>query len=110
MTDSFGDEVNQFFEQLPKILEDAGEDHLARARAWRRALSEAGLAGFGIPTEYGGRLTPTDGSRQLQKLAQGRVPPEESTFGIGLHMAVPTLLQYGSEVLKNCFTPTSVRV
>ena len=108
MADSFVDEVNQFFEQLPKILEDAGENHLARARAWRRALSNAGLAGFGIPTEYGGRLTPSDGSRQLQKLAQGRVPPEESTFGIGLHMAVPTLLQYGSEELKKRFIPAAL--
>ena len=108
MTDSFDDEVNQFFEQLPKILEDAGDDHVTRARAWRRALSNAGLAGFGIPTEYGGRLTPTDGARQLQKLAHGRVPPEESTFGIGLHMAVPTLLQYGSEELKKRFIPAAL--
>ncbi len=108
MENSFVDEVNQFFDQLPKILEKAGGNHVARARAWRHALSDAGLAGFGIPTEYGGRLTPTDGSRQLQKLAQGRVPPEESTFGIGLHMAVPTLLQYGSEELKKRFIPAAL--
>jgi len=62
---SFEVEVNQFFEQLPEVLESAGADEIARARAWRRALSDAGLAGFGIPVEYGGRLTPPDGGRQL---------------------------------------------
>jgi len=106
---SFEVEVNQFFEQLPEVLESAGADEIARARAWRRALSDAGLAGFGIPVEYGGRLTPPDGGRQLQRIAHGRVPPEESTFGIGLHMAVPTLLQFGSEELKQRFIPPALR-
>jgi alkylation response protein AidB-like acyl-CoA dehydrogenase len=108
MKDSFAEEIEHFFNELPTILDAAGEDEIARARAWRRSLSTAGLAGFGIPTEYGGRLTPTDGARQLQKLAQGRIPPEESTFGIGLHMAVPTLLQYGSEELKKRFIPAAL--
>ena len=108
MKDSFAEEIEHFFNELPTILDAAGEDEIARARAWRKSLSTAGLAGFGIPTEYGGRLTPTDGARQLQKLAQGRVPPEESTFGIGLHMAVPTLLQCGSEELKKRFIPAAL--
>lgn len=109
MQDSFTDEVNKFFERLPDLLESAGNDKVARAQAWRRALFDAGLAGFGIPSEYGGRTSPVDGARQLMKLAHGRVPSEEGTFGIGLNMAVPTLLQFGSEELKKRFIPPALR-
>ncbi|MEY2766802.1 MAG: hypothetical protein RI912_464, partial [Actinomycetota bacterium] len=89
-TDTFDEEVERFFAALPAVLDAAGPSGLARARAWRRALFDAGLAGFGIPGEYGGRSDPADGARRLQRLARGRVPAEESTFGIGLNMAVPT--------------------
>lgn len=109
MDDSFDAEVNRFFEQLPAILDSAGSNYVNRARTWRRALWDAGLAGFGIPAKYGGRETPTDGGQQLQKLSHGRVPPEESAFGIGLNMAVPTLLQFGSEEMKQRFIPSALR-
>ena len=107
--DSFDEEVERFFASLPEVLEAAGGGRVERARAWRRALWDAGLAGFGIPVEYGGRSEPADGARRLQRLSRGRVPPEESTFGIGLSMAVPTLLQYGSEELKRRFVPATLR-
>jgi alkylation response protein AidB-like acyl-CoA dehydrogenase len=42
-------------------------------------------------------------------LAHGRVPLEETAFGIGLNMAVPTLLQCGSEELKQRFIPSALR-
>ncbi|MGA1361825.1 MAG: acyl-CoA dehydrogenase family protein [Ilumatobacteraceae bacterium] len=108
MGDSFDDEVERFFARLDDVLAAAGAGHVARARAWRRALWEAGLAGFGVPEEYGGRSEPADGARRLQRLARGRVPHEESTFGIGLNMAVPTILQYGSEELKKRFVPAAL--
>ena len=107
--DSFDEEVERFFASLPEVLEAAGGGRVARARAWRRALWDAGFAGFGIPVEYGGRSEPADGARRLQRLSRGRVPPEESTFGIGLSMAVPTILQYGSEELKRRFVPATLR-
>ena len=107
--DGFDAEVERFFASLPAVLEAAGGGRVARARAWRRALWDAGLAGFGIPVEYGGRSEPADGARRLQRLSRGRVPPEESTFGIGLSMAVPTILQYGSEELKKRFVPATLR-
>ncbi|MFM8554254.1 MAG: acyl-CoA dehydrogenase family protein [Acidimicrobiales bacterium] len=108
MGDAFDDEVERFLSRLSGVLEAAGAGHLARARAWRRALWEAGLAGFGIPAEYGGRSEPADGARRLQRLSKGRVPPEEATFGIGLNMAVPTILQYGSEELRKRFVPAAL--
>ncbi|MFM8793909.1 MAG: acyl-CoA dehydrogenase family protein [Acidimicrobiales bacterium] len=108
MGDSFDDEVERFLARVPGVLAAAGNGHVVRARAWRRALWEAGLAGFGIPAEYGGRNEPADGARRLQRLSKGRVPPEESTFGIGLNMAVPTILQYGSETLKKRFVPSAL--
>lgn len=109
MGDAFDEEVEGFFASLPAILESARPTHLARARAWRNALFDAGLAGFGIPVEYGGRAEPADGARRLQRLARGRVPGEEGTFGIGLNMAVPTMLQYGSPELCARFIPPALR-
>ena len=108
MKDSFHDEVIKFFEKLPTIVDAAGTSGIARARAWRRALWDAGLI-FGVPHEYGGRDDPKDGARQLHQLAHGRIPPEEGIFGIGLNMAVPTLLQFGSEALRQRFIPAAVR-
>jgi alkylation response protein AidB-like acyl-CoA dehydrogenase len=109
MGDSFNDEVERFFDALPAILADAPATHVGRARAWRNALFDAGLAGFGIPAEYGGRAEPADGARRLQRLARGRVPSEEGTFGIGLNMAVPTMLQYGSPEMCARFIPPALR-
>ena len=43
MKDSFHDEVIKFFEKLPTIVDAAGTSGIARARAWRRALWDAGL-------------------------------------------------------------------
>ena len=109
MGDTFDDEVERFFSALPAVLDAAGTSHVTRARAWRAALFDAGLAGFGIPAQYGGRAEPADGARRLQRLSRGRVPSEESTFGIGLNMAVPTILQYGSEELKQRFVRPALR-
>ena len=109
MGDSFDEEVERFFTALPGVLAGAPDSHLGRARAWRNALFDAGLAGFGIPVEYGGRAEPVDGARRLQRLARGRVPSEESTFGIGLSMAVPTMLQYGSPEMCARFVPPALR-
>ena len=109
MGDAFDDEVERFFSALPAVLDAAGTSHVARARAWRAALFDAGLAGFGIPAQYGGRAEPADGARRLQRLSRGRVPAEEGTFGIGLNMAVPTILHYGSEELKQRFVRPALR-
>ena len=108
MGDTFDEEVEQFFAALPAVLDAAGRDKVARARAWRGALHAAGLAGLGIPELYGGRTEPADGARRLQQLSRGRVPSDESVFGIGLTMAVPTILQYGSEELKHRFVPRAL--
>ncbi len=109
MGDAFDVEIERFFDALPGVLEAAPHSHVGRARAWRNALFDAGLAGFGIPVEYGGRAEPADGARRLQRLARGRVPSEEGTFGIGLNMAVPTMLQYGSPELCARFIPPALR-
>ena len=108
MGDAFEQEVEAFFASLPAVLDAAGPDKVARARAWRGALSAAGLAGFGIPAQFGGREEPRDGARRLQQLSRGRVPGEESVFGIGITMAVPTILQFASDELKVRFVPPAL--
>jgi len=66
------------------------------------------LAGFGIPEAYGGRTDVPNGNRRFQELAQGRLPKEEGMLGIGLNMAVPIILQYGTEEQKKQFIPAAL--
>jgi alkylation response protein AidB-like acyl-CoA dehydrogenase len=66
------------------------------------------MAGFGIPEEYGGRTDVPHASRRFQELAHGRLPKEESSLGIGLNMAVPIILQFGTEEQKKRFIPAAL--
>ncbi len=109
MTREFEQEVEEFFAGLDAAMSAAGPDHVARVRAYRRHLVAHRLAGFGIPEQYGGRTDVPSGARRFQELASGRLPKEESTLGIGLNMAVPIILQYGTEEQKKRFVPTALR-
>lgn len=109
MFEEFDAAVERFFADLPAVLAGAGIGVEARARAWRRALADAGLAGFGISEDHGGRTDIPNGSRRLQELARGRIPAEDGLFGIGLNMAVPIILQYGTEAQKKRFIRPALR-
>lgn len=108
MSDSFEAEVEAFFSALPAVLSSAGLDPEARLRAYRGLLVQHRLAGFGIPEAYGGRTDIPNGNRRFQELAHGRLPKEESMLGIGLNMAVPIILQYGTEEQKKHFVPRAL--
>ena len=108
MANQFEQEVEAFFSALPAALESAGKDPERRLRAYRALLVQHRLAGFGIPEAYGGRTDIPNGSRRFQELAHGRLPKEDNMLGIGLNMAVPIILQYGTEDQKKNFIPAAL--
>jgi len=96
----FETEVRAFFDGLPAVLADIPGGRIERAKAYRAALFDAGLGGVQYPIEYGGRGFGADLQAVFRRVATPLQPPEESTFGIGVGMALPTILEYGSESLK----------
>jgi alkylation response protein AidB-like acyl-CoA dehydrogenase len=108
VADQFEQDVEAFFAALPNALSAAGHEPNERLRAYRSLLMQHRLAGFGIPEAYGGRTDVPNGNRRFQELAQGRLPKEEGMLGIGLNMAVPIILQYGTEEQKKQFIPAAL--
>lgn len=106
--DQFEKDVEAFFAALPAVLDAAGPNHRARLSAYRQLMVTHRMVGFGIPEEYGGRTDIPHASRRFQELAHGRLPKEESSLGIGLNMAVPIILQFGTEEQKKRFIPAAL--
>ena len=105
----FRDRVQTFFDEtLPGTI-DPSQSTLAKARAWRSALHTAGLAGIDYPVEYGGLGLGPDHVAAYAELSQGRIPREESVFGIGVGMALPTIRDLGSHDLKARFIEPGLR-
>ena len=106
--DAFRARVRSFFADLPAVL-DEHEGTMARAKAYRRALCDAGLAGIAYPTELGGAGLPADYERAFRDESRDALPGEDAIFGIGLGMTVPTLLEHGSPELQRRFIPPALR-
>ncbi len=106
--DELAAEARAFFARVPGILATETST-LARARAYRGALADAGLAGINYPLEYGGRGLSDDHAALFSSIATPLQPPEEGTFGIGIGMALPTVRDYGSHELKSRVLPTGLR-
>jgi alkylation response protein AidB-like acyl-CoA dehydrogenase len=100
--------VQAFFADLPTTL-DAHQGTLARAKAYRQALWEAGLAGISTPSDLGGAGLPPEYDRAFREIGRELSPGEDAIFGIGLGMTVPTLLEYGSLRLQQRFVPPALR-
>lgn len=106
--EQFRSRVRGFFDAtMPAAL--AGVDgHVARARAWRRALFEAGLAGLDFPRAHGGQELGGDRLAIWAEESRGRIPSEESVFGIGVGMALPTIRDHATAALQDRFLPTGL--
>ena len=105
---AFRARVRSFFADLPAVL-DQHDGTMARAKAYRRALCDAGLAGISYPTELGGAGLPTEYDRAFRDESRDVLPGEDAMFGIGLGMTVPTLLEHGSVELQRRFVPPALR-
>lgn len=81
---------------------------VSRARAYQRALAEAGLAGITWPVAYGGRGLSGRYQRIFDQEAKAfQVPPRALEIGLG--MCGPTILAYASEAQKQAFIPPLLR-
>ena len=97
--------VRRFFDdELPGALRGV-EGALPRARAWRAALYDAGLAGFGFPVELGGAGGGQEEIALWREESRGRVPREEAVFGIGVGMALPTLRDHAPALARRFVRP-----
>ena len=101
-------EAEAFFERVPEILASA-TGHIARSKAYRAALADAGLAGINYPSEYGGRGLSNEHAAAFSQYATPRQPAEEGTFGIGIGMALPTIRDFGSEEMKDRMLRSGLR-
>ena len=116
--EDFRAEVRAFFDGVPSVMDAAapppeeGDDGPAivlRAKAWRAALFDAGLAAFSYPVAFGGRDDRPDLAAVYQQESHGRVPPEDAVFGIGVGMALPVLRDHGTDELRARFLPPGLR-
>jgi alkylation response protein AidB-like acyl-CoA dehydrogenase len=113
--DAFRSFVRQFFDGLPALLTaetTAGDDDrrlVTRARTWRAALYDAGLAGFGYPADAGGLGDQPVLHRIYQEESRGRVPAVESVFGIGISMALPVIRDHCPPPLQRRFLGPGLR-
>ncbi len=105
--EEFRARVRAFFDGVPALLDAAGapgdEDdprQMVRAKAWRAALYDAGLAGFGYPVEHGGLGERPEEQAIYQQESRGRVPTVDSVFGLGVAMALPMIRDHGTEAMK----------
>lgn len=68
-------------------------------RTWSRSLYDAGYIGLTWPEEYGGRGAPyTHQAIFLEELARAEAPPHIGVIGLG--MAGPTIMAFGTEKQK----------
>jgi alkylation response protein AidB-like acyl-CoA dehydrogenase len=69
------------------------------ARAWSRALHDAGYAGLTWPVEYGGAgRSPVYQAIFLEEMARAEAPAHIGVIGLG--MAGPTIMAHGSDEQK----------
>jgi alkylation response protein AidB-like acyl-CoA dehydrogenase len=97
-----------FFAGLDARL--AGIDgRLARGRAYRRMLHDAGLAGLSYPVEIGGQGLTAEHERAFTSVSTPMLAPEDAMFAIGIGMAIPTIVEHGALELQRRFVPPALR-
>jgi alkylation response protein AidB-like acyl-CoA dehydrogenase len=114
---AFREYVRRFFDQLPTLLDGlvgstGGDDdprQIPRAKAWRAALYDAGLAGFGYPIHAGGLGEQPILQRIFQEESRGRAPAVDAVFGIGIGMALPVVRDHCGPALQQRFLRPGLR-
>lgn len=107
--DSLRAEINTFFDEvLPEVLHGVTGNE-RRAKAWRAALFDHGLAGLDYPAEVGGRAVGPELMHVWRTESRGRIPREDAMFGIGVGMGLPTIRDHAHDDLKAKFIPPGLR-
>lgn len=100
--DQFEGRVKSFYLELGQRL-DGIDGIVDRARAYRSALMEAGLAGLSYPRAVGGQGLDPDFEVAFRKASLDLLPPEDAMLTIGIGMALPTIHEYGTEEIQRRF-------
>jgi alkylation response protein AidB-like acyl-CoA dehydrogenase len=114
-TEAFRRELRVWLEANQPTLEEMRAEpatssaHLTSwSRRWQRTLFDAGLLVPGWPPELGGRkLSPVQQLVYHEEMA--RIPAERSSNPQGLGIIAPSLLDYGSELLKQKYLLPTLR-
>jgi len=84
------------------------EDEIEWGREWQRKLADARWVGIAWPTEYGGRAaSPLEAALVNVTYARSRAP--QPVNRVGLNLAAPTLLAYGTDAQKQRWLPPLLR-
>src|SRR5438552_619584 len=97
-------------DNIPREWKHVGSSEIPRVeayellRTWQRSLFDAGFIGLTWPKEYGGRgLTFMEELILQEEMALAKAPPILNVLGVG--MAGPTLIAYGTEDQKKRYPP-----
>jgi alkylation response protein AidB-like acyl-CoA dehydrogenase len=102
----FRQEVREFIEQnLPDASRVRGARRFEEAdREWSRRLGEAGYAGLTWPREFGGAGAPfSHQAILLEELGRAEAPAHLGVIGLG--MAGPTIMAWGTDEQKSRYLP-----
>ena len=100
---SLREKVREFFDLIVPETLAQHKGRLERARAWRKALYQAGFGGLGYPAEFGGHGSDPADLAVYEEESRGRLPPEEDVFAIGARMALPIIRDLASPDVKRRF-------
>jgi alkylation response protein AidB-like acyl-CoA dehydrogenase len=86
----------------------ADDERVRRLRAWQRTLAEARWVGITWPAEYGGRdASIPEQVVHTEEMARARAPEVIGNLGIGI--AGPPIIAYGTEEQRRRFAPRILR-
>lgn len=101
-------EVDDEREDIISRAPDGHQVMVDRARHLQRELAAAGLSGVQIPVEYGGRGLSQAHVKVIDEEHRRYDAPSLRPLGIGMHLAVATLLASGSEEQKQRYLPALI--
>ncbi|HET9729566.1 MAG TPA: acyl-CoA dehydrogenase family protein [Acidimicrobiia bacterium] len=87
---------------------EADHDHVRACREWQRTMYDAGWAGITWPKEWGGR----GGAGWQQRIfneEQARYNVAVGVFAVGIGMAGPTIIAWGTPEQQERFLPAMLR-
>lgn len=85
------------------VTEAADRSRFERARAYRHALADAGLAWIEGPAELGGAGLGAEHRRVFDEVAAGYVIPDHICFIVGLSIVAPTIELFGTDSAKRSY-------
>ena len=87
---------------------EADAAHVRACKAWQSTLYDAGWAGIAWPKEFGGR----GGAGWQQRIfneEQARFDVAVGAFAVGIGMAGPTIIAWGTDEQKQRYLPPMLR-